>query len=273
MNIIFLLYKVIIMGIMQKIKELLLEGKTVKELTELGYKKPSIYKVKKQLKDIKPDNEEEPETKNFQKDIKPENINSKESTNEDNQETQNPDNFEPDNSISSINPDNINDEKEVDMEGISTEIFEDDEAIPFREYGGINIKHNNVNVPNILKNTKESITQKIEAGTEKTGVTELLTEIYGTVGILTGHDFWELSNKDQKVLKHLCKLPGLEKFLHKFGLYGCALSLLTITFKRIKMEIALNKSDNPEQKEQIQPEIIVRPDSPGHIMEAFKNVT
>ena len=248
------------MGKMQEIKELLEKGKTVKELVDLGYKKPSIYKVKKQLKDVETDTktgDELPE--NTQEDI----------------------DTKPDNTITD-NIDNSNDNEEIkeeeeenpDLTGLEQETFGDDET-PFREYGGVDIRRDVIAIPSsTLISDKSKVAQTGKGtGTGKIGLAELLTEVFSTIGIVSGHDFWELSNKEQKVIKHLCRIPGLEKFLHKFGLYGCVIGLFTITFKRIKKEIQIKKGEEDKKEESVQRDSPAspdtRPDSPSHIMTGF----
>ena len=258
------------MSIMEDIKKLLLEGKSIKEIKELGFKAPSIYKVKKQLKDesgtppveLPVEPLAEPPEKKFPKNNKPP------------EEVLDTGNTELDNtSPSNLNLGNIPKEnkEENPPEGITPETFEDDVS-PFREFNEVGIDRTYIDIGSSPGSDKQSSISKDQTtGTGQLGVTELLTQIYSIVGIVTGHEHWELSSKEQKIVKHLCKIPALEKFLHKFGLYGCVISLITITFKKIKEEIHLKdtlemgkRPYHGENKEEI-----VRPDSPSSIMESI----
>lgn len=247
------------MGKMSEIKELLEVGKTVKEIKELGYKSPSIYKVKKQIK-------EEPEV------IEQAEPFHEEEHKEDSEIPEtilDSDNTESHHSTSD-NIDNNGIPKEDEEEEITEEIFESDDSY-FREYDGVGISrrgvdiNSTINIPGI--NTKTGQEQKGSKG--QLGLPELLAEVYGTIAIITGHEHWSLQPKDQKVIKHLCKLPGIEKFLHKFGLYGCILSLFTITVSRLKQEIKLSKEPKQEQNVKQNVNIVTRPGTPTNIMEGI----
>jgi hypothetical protein len=244
------------MGKMQEIKEFLEKGKTVKELVDLGFKKPSIYKVKKQLKDVETDTNTDDE------------LNTSPGPGEVAENTQEDIDTKPDNTITDTdnNIDNSEEKEELDTGGIEEEIFGDEDT-PFREFTGVDIRRDVVDIlPGTVISGKSKAVQT-EKGTGKIELAELLTEVFNTIGIVSGHDFWELSNKEQKVIKHLCRIPGLEKFLHKFGLYGCVIGLFTITFKRIKKEIQIKKGNEEEFVEKEPPvQQIVRPDTPEHVL-------
>lgn len=246
------------MGKMDEIKELLQSGKTVKEIKELGYKAPSIYKVKKQMKDI-PGDPEKNESKPFPKEVKevPEKVLDNNSNG--------PNNSDP--SPSNILDNQETKENEEDGEPLTEEIFSDDDK-PFHEFDEVDINRTHVDVssPGGLFKSETKVLQ--DQGTGKLGVAELIAQVYSLIGITTGHDHWDVSPKEQKVLKHLCKIPILEVALHKFGLYGCVISLITMTLKRIKIEMQLKKESqeiengNPEEKLTVN----MRPDSPGTVM-------
>lgn len=244
------------MGIMEEIKQHLQSGKTVKEIKELGFKAPSIYKVKKSLQDKNPpevkEDPELPETKPFQKEIKevPETV--------------------LDNNSAGLNntdpsPNNILDHpKETEKEEpLIEELFGDDEK-PFHDFNEVDINRTYVDV-NPDNRVFKSETKIADQGTGKLGVGELIAQVYSLIGITTGHEHWDVSPKEQKVLKHLCKIPALELALHKFGLYGCVISLVTMTLKRIKIEMQLKK-ETVEKDQGNLPEIVVLPDSPVTVM-------
>lgn len=262
---------------MQEIKEHLQSGKTVKEIIDLGFKQPTIYKVKRKLSennelvdqeqnppvngpaggpDPEPDPDPEPELEPFL-----------EETGEIPDTTQDLNTIEPDNTTSNSVIDNIPETE--DAEPIEMEIFSDEEH-PFRQYDGVGIRSTDINIPvssTIFPDTKTQTPSK----TGQLGLSELLSEVFSVVGALTGHEFWELSTKEKKVIKQLCKIPGLEKFLHKFGLYGCAIGLFSITFKRIKAELILKKNVNPEIEPPQEQKVteMTFPDTPTSIMEGL----
>lgn len=248
------------MGKMDEIKELLQSGKTVKEIKELGYKAPSIYKVKKQMKDIPVESEENgtEEIKPFQKE---------------NEEVPGTilDNNSPGPNNSDSSSNNILDNQETkenneDSEPLTEEIFSDDDK-PFHEFDEVDINRTHVNVSS-TSGLFKSETKTSDQSTGKLGVAELIAQVYSLIGITTGHDHWDVSPKEQKVLKHLCKIPVLEVALHKFGLYGCVISLITMTLKRIKIEMQLKKESQEIENENHEEKLTVnmRPDSPGTVM-------
>ena len=249
------------MGIMEEIKEHLKSGLTVKEIKELGFKAPSIYKVKNQLKNKEPEvnkkSEVIEESEPFQE------VKEDQETPKTILET---DNTEPDNTITDST--DILDNQEEKEESINENLSGDDDK-PFREFNEVDINRNHVNIDTSLSIPKEQTKSNIpEIG--KIGVAELITQVYSLIGISTDHEHWEVSPKEQKVLKHLCKIPALEAVLHKFGLYGCVISLITMTLKRIKIEMQLRKLPNKEEDQGIIPEPIIRADSPTNVMGLFE---
>lgn len=248
---------------MDEIKQHLESGKTVKEIVELGFKKPSVYKCRKELKDkeppeVKEDPKPPEDTKPFQKE---------------NEEV-----FGTvlDNNITRLDnsgtpPSNLpnTQEEEEENDGLAQELFGDDKA-PFRDFNEVDINRDHIDI-NPHSSLSKSDTKPPDGGTGQLGLNELIAQVFGTIAVATDHEHWELSSKDQKVLKHLCKIPALEKALHKFGLYGCVLSLITMTFKRIKTEMQF-KRENQEYEnydQENRPEPITRPDSPGTVMDLF----
>lgn len=247
---------------MEEIKQHLESGKTVKELKELGYKAPSIYKVKKQMKDnsiesTKPQEPQEP-PEPFQEVKKPPEVEEVPATIlvGDNP---GPNNSDPD-------PDNIHNNPKTENESLTEELFGDDEQ-PFQDFNEVVIDRDHVDVSAPGRIYKPE-TKGEDPGSGKLGAAELITQIYSLIGITTGHEHWDVSPKEQKVLKHLCKIPALESALHKFGLYGCVISLITMTLKRIKIEMQLKKESAEDEyyDQGNEGEVIVRPDSPGTVM-------
>ena len=247
---------------MDDIRQHLKNGKTVKEIVELGFKKPSVYKCRKELKD-KPDEEVHNTVKNEEDD-------SFHKENEEvHKETLENDNNTGLDTSGSTNSDNVLDnqgETKEDEETLIEELFGDDDK-SFRDFNEVDINRNYVDIP--VSGLSKQETKIENAGNEKLGVSELLTQVYSIVGVMTGNDNWELSSKEQKIVKHLCKIPSLEKFLHKFGLYGCVITLITLTFKKIKNQIEFSKTkENYVENDETKP--IIRPDSPGTVMELFE---
>lgn len=251
------------MGIMEEIKGHLQSGKTVAELKEMGFKAPSIYKVNKQLKDdlVVEDKPGDPKPEPFQESSEVKKV--PETTLETNP-------IGPNNSGADPDPDNILDNQETKGEPLIEELFGDDKQ-PFRDFNEVDINKSFVDI-NPDSGLFKSKTKIADTETGKLGVAELIAQVYSLIGITTGHDHWEVSPKEQKVLKHLCKIPVLESALHKFGLYGCVISLITMTLKRIKIEMQLKKQsvedEIPDQGNG--QEVVVRPDSPGTVMGLFE---
>ena len=244
---------------MQEIKELLEAGKSVKEIVELGFKKPSVYKCRKELKDKEPaEVKEDPEPgENFQ-------------------ENNEPPKKVLDNNITRLDnsgtpPSNLpnTQEEEEENDGLAQELFGDDKA-PFRDFNEVDINRDHIDI-NPHSSLSKPNTKSPDGGTGQLGLNELIAQVFGTIAVATDHEHWELSSKEQKVLKHLCKIPALEKALHKFGLYGCVLSLITMTFKRIKTEMQFKREDQEYENydQGNRPEPITRPDSPGTVMDLF----
>ena len=272
------------MAIMEDIKQHLKDDKTVKEIVELGFKKPSIYKARKQLK-LK-DELERNEPNNVETNTKTgDELNTSAESAEVAENTQEDTDIKPDNTTTN-DIDNSNDNQEIEKEeelesesdprfaGLEQEIFGDDEK-SFHEFSAVDIQRDYIDIPASADLSSLS-TNKQTGKTGKIGVAELLTEVFGALALLSGHDFWELSGKDQKAVKHLCKLPGLERFLHKFGLYGCVFGLFTILFKRVKLEIKLKKEDNEDDEEYYEDEDEskrpggpARPDMPTNILNSI----
>lgn len=258
------------MGKMSEIKEHLKNGKSVKEIVELGFKKPSIYKCRKELEVNENPNEfpkEEPESEPEIKETFHEEEHKE--TSETVETILDNNNTESDNS----NPNNLDNtifKEEEEPEEIIEEIFESDDVSPFQQYDSVGISRHGVNIDSVINTVSTKTNNEQKGNTGKIGLPELLAEVYGTIAIITGHDHWSLQPKDQKVIKHLCKLPGIEKFLHKFGLYGCILSLFTITVSRIKQEIKFSKEPEKENDES-QPvnNTVIRSNAPANIMEGI----
>ena len=128
------------------------------------------------------------------------------------------------------------------------EIDEDngDEGIPFQSYSDIDVNRNYVDINN-------SVPTKVEKSTDyetnhDLGITELLAQAFSVVEAITGHEHWNIDSKEAKVLKNLCKIPALEKYLRKLGLYGCVLGLFGITLRKVKKEIQLKKEPKENNK-------------------------
>lgn len=258
-----------------EIKTLLQNGKTVKEIVMLGYGKPLIYKCRKEIKDEPPIESDGQLSKKVESEELPINFHA--------ESDDIPEKILDNNTVESNNPitstlNNLETEPaetdESSLTNIDEEIFSDDDA-PFRDFGGFAITRDDINITPINEISQPSISKESTKSEKpatggQLGLTELLTEVFSTVGIVTGHEFWDLSTKDQKVLKHLCKLPGIERFLHKFGLYGCVFGLFTITFKRIKMEMAdkKNTTDTPEIEMNPPLPLMVSGDIPTNILES-----
>lgn len=254
------------MGIMEEIKGHLESGKTVKELKELGFKAPSIYKVKKQMKDDEiGDKIKTPPIKEniepFQKneEVPEEILDSTPKVGDHNPIGLNNPDPDPDNIL-----DNSKTEGEEKDEPLIEELFGDDDQ-PFQDFDEVNINRNHVDI-NTPGGIHKPETKIANTGTGKLGTAELITQIYSLIGITTGHEHWNVTSKEQKVLKHLCKIPALEAALHRFGLYGCVISVITMTLKRIKIEMQIKNTTVKKEDQRITPEPVVRPDSPATVM-------
>ena len=244
-----------------EIKEFLDQGKTIKEIIAKGFTKPLVYKVNKAWKNstkVAP----EP-TQELSKEVKEEPTTVIEKLPEEVKE-------EPTTVIETI-PKEVKEEPTTVIETIPKEIFTDDDTSPFREFNEVSLHRNSVSLPSNAQ------VQTIKAESKTIGqfqLAELLAQLFATVSALTGHDFWELKPKDEKVIKHLCKIPALEKFLQKFGSYGCCMGLFVITVSRLKQEIALKKSEEQEpEREYKQPQETILKDAPANVMDGFTNET
>ena len=121
---------------------------------------------------------------------------------------------------------------------------------PFRDFGGVGVLRDNVPIiPIVNESAKFDVGENGAEGPAAKPIIsaqDAFINTFDLIGNLTENDFWALNEREQKTVKKLCVFPSLDKYLAKFGVYGCVLVLIQIIFKRLKLQYAAKEEIEEE---------------------------